>query len=187
LNPRLLALSLLLAALLSLFWWLRQLTAPPEVVRQPSEESPNAIAEQLRVHTYDAAGRLEQTLITPRMEHYDLRHTTELDEPVLWQFNPDSPPWRVTGEKALARDKEALIFLPGQVVIDRDPAPGYPAYHILTRDLRVETDTSRTTTEAPIRIESGQQWITAVGMEGWLRSPIKLNLLHQVRGHYVFD
>lgn len=186
-NPRLLALSLLLAALLSLAWWVRQLTAPPEVAKQVSEESPNAIAEQLRVHTYDAEGRLEQTLFSPRMEQYESTSTTELSEPVLWQFNPDSPPWRMRGEKALAKDKESLIFLPGKVVIDRDPAPGYPAYHILTRDLSVETDTSRTTTAAPVRIESGQQWITAVGMEGWLRSPIKLNLLDQVKGHYVFD
>ncbi len=186
-NPRLLALSLLLAALLSMAWWVRQLSSPPEVVRQAGGESPNAVAEQLRVHTYDAEGRLEQTLITPHMAHYDARSTTELDKPVLWQFNPDTPPWRVTGEKALAKDKEALIFLPGQVVIDRDPDADHPAYHILTRDLTVETDTSRTTTDAPIRIESGQQWITAVGMEGWLRSPIKLNLLHQVKGYYVFD
>lgn len=186
-NPRLLALSLLLAALLSLAWWVRQLTTPPEVVQQVSEESPNAVAEQLRVHSYDAEGRLEQTLLTPRMEHYDSRGTTELSEPVLWQFNPDSPPWRISAEKAIARDDEALIFLPGQVVVDRDPAPSYPAYHIVTRDLTLETDTSRTTTEAPVRIESGRQWITAVGMEGWLRSPIKLNLLNQVKGHYVFD
>ena len=186
-NPRLLALSLLLAALLSLAWWVRQLTTPPEVDRQVREESPNAIAEQLRVHSYDLEGRLEQTLFSPHMEHFGSTSTTEFSEPVLWQFNPDGPPWRVHGERALAKDEEALIFLPGKVVIDRDPAPGYPAYNILTRDLSVETDTSRTTTDAPIRIESGRQWITAVGMEGWLRSPIKLNLLDQVKGYYVFD
>ena len=186
-NPRLLAFSLLLAALLSLAWWMRQLTAPEPVAQPVSTETPSAVADRLKAHTYDAEGRLDQTLITPRMEHYDARATTELAEPVLWQFNPDSPPWRITAEKALAKDEESLIFLSGKVVVDRDAAPSYPPYHILTRDLTLETDTSRTTTEAPVRIESGKQWITAVGMEGWLRSPIKLNLLNQVKGHYVFD
>jgi lipopolysaccharide export system protein LptC len=187
LNPRLLAISLLLAALLSLAWWARQLTTPPEVTRPVSKESPSAIAEQLRVNSYDAEGRLEQTLVTPYMEHFESRDTTELSKPIVWQFNPDSPPWRIIAERALAKNKQALIFLPGKVVIDRNAADAFPPYHIVTRDLTLETDTSRTTTQAPIRIESNQQWITAVGMEGWLRAPIKLNLLDQVKGHYVFD
>jgi lipopolysaccharide export system protein LptC len=187
LKPRLLAFSLLLAALLSLGWWIRQLTTPEELPRQAAEESPDAFAENLKVHTYDVTGSLQQTLLTPFMEHYASRDTSELSQPVLWRFNNDAPPWRMQAEKALANDRTEEVFLPGEVVIERDADPHNPPYHIVTRDLTLETADAHATTDQPVLIQSGEQRITAVGMEGWLRSPVKLNLLHQVRGRYVFD
>ena len=186
-SRRLLALSLLAAALLSLGWWIRQLTSPEEQPPQAGEESPAAIAETLKVHRYDAAGKLQQTLITPHMEHYASRDTSELAQPVLWRFNADAPPWRMQAEKALANNRSETVFLPGEVIIERDADSHNPAYYIVTRDLTLETATSHATTDQPVLIRSEQRRITAVGMEGWLNSPIKLNLLHQVRGHYVFD
>jgi lipopolysaccharide export system protein LptC len=187
LKRRLLALSLLLAALLSLGWWIRELTAPAEIERQASVESPSAYAEQLTVHTFDTSGRLEQTLKTPHMEHYESRNTSDLSQPVLWRFDPDTPPWRMQAEQALAYNDEERIFLPGEVIIDRAATPQQPPYHIVTRNLNLETANAHATTEQPVLIESGQQQITAIGMEGWLKAPIKLNLLNQVRGYYEFD
>ncbi len=184
---RLLALSLLLAALLSLGWWIRELTAPVEIKRQASMESPSAYAEQLTVHTFDTSGRLEQTLKTPHMEHYESRNTSDLSQPVLWRFNPDTPPWRMQAEQALVHNDEDRIFLPGEVIIDRAANSQHPPYHIVTRDLHLETADAHATTEQPVLIESDQQQITAIGMEGWLKAPIKLKLLHQVRGYYEFD
>lgn len=184
---QLLATGLLLAALLSLGWWIRELARPTEIEHQATAESPSAVAEELTVHTYDLTGRLEQTLKTPHMEHYESSNTSELLRPVLWSFNPDSPPWRMQGEKALVKNDEERIFLPGEVVIDRSADPQNRAYHIVTRDLTLETANAHATTSQPVLIESREQRITAVGMEGWLKKPIKLNLLSQVRGHYVFE
>jgi lipopolysaccharide export system protein LptC len=187
LKPRALAFGLLLAALLSLGWWIRELTTPEAIPRLVDERSPDAFAEALRVHTYDTTGRLEQTLITPYMEHYESTDTSELNQPVLWRFYSDSPPWRMEAEKALANDKEERIFLPGEVVMDRNADRQNPAYHIVTRDLTLETASAHATTDQPVLIESGHNRITAIGLEGWLRAPIKLNLLNRVRGYYVFD
>jgi lipopolysaccharide export system protein LptC len=187
LNSRALAFGLLLAALLSLGWWIRELTTPEALPRLVDEASPDAFAEALRVHSYDTTGRLEQTLITPYMEHYESTDTSELSQPVLWRFYSDSPPWRMEAEKALVNDKEERIFLPGKVVIDRNADRQNPAYHIVTRDLTLETASARATTDQPVLIESEQNRITAIGMEGWWRAPMKLYLLNQVRGRYVFD
>jgi lipopolysaccharide export system protein LptC len=187
LNSRLLALGLTTAALLSLGWWLRQFMEPPVMVRQTTQESPSAIVEQLKVRGYDMTGRLEQILVTPHMEHFESSNTSELSEPVLWRFDPDTPPWRMQAEQALANNEEKLIFLPGEVIIDRYSDEQNPPYHIVTQDLTLETESGRATTEAAVRIESNQQWVTAIGMEGWLKSPIKLNLQKQVRGYYVFE
>jgi LPS export ABC transporter protein LptC len=187
LKPRAIALSLLLASLLSLGWWIRELSLPETPPQRPGEASPDAIAEALKVHTYDTTGRLEQTLITPHMEHFDATDTSVLSQPVLWRFYSDAPPWRMEGEKALANDREERIFLPGEVVMDRDADRQNPAYHIVTRDLTLETASSRATTDQPVLIENGQNRITAIGLEGWLRAPIKLNLLNRVRGYYEFE
>jgi len=187
LKRQLLATGLLLAALLSLGWWIRELARPTETEPQATAESPSAIAEELTVHTYDLTGRLEQTLKTPHMEHYESSNTSELLRPVLWSFNPDSPPWRMQGEMAMANNEEERIFLPGEVVIDRRADSQNRAYHIVTSDLTLETVNAHATTNQPVLIESGEQQITAVGMDGWLKKPIKLNLLNQVRGRYVFE
>ncbi len=176
-----------MAALLSLGWWIRQLTTPEVLPRQAGVESPDAFAENLKVHTYDTTGSLQQTLITPFMEHFASRDTSELAQPVLWRFSSDAPPWRMQAEKALANDRTQQVYLPGEVVIERDADSSHPPYHIVTRDLTLETADAHATTDQPILMQSGEQRITAVGMEGWLRTPIKLNLLHQVRGRYVFD
>ncbi len=184
---QLLAGGLLLAALLSAVWWITRLTAPVEMERQAGTESPSAIADQLRVHRYAADGSLKQTLITPHMEHYDSSNTSELQKPVLWRFGQGAPPWRMQAEKALVNNDNDQVYLPGEVVIDRAAALTEPAYHIVTRDLTLETADAHTYTERPVLFESGQRRVTAVGMEGWLVEPLKLNLHNQVRARYVFE
>lgn len=187
-NRQLLAIGLLLASLLSIGWWVRQLMTPEETTaRKAVAESPDYYAERLTVHTYDQAGRLEQTLKTPHMMHYASSATTELTRPVLWRYNAESPPWLMQADKALANSNDDKVFMPGEVVIDRDADAHEAAYHIVTRDLTLETANAHATTAAAVRIESGRQWITAIGMEGWLKAPVRLHLLDQVRGRYVLD
>jgi lipopolysaccharide export system protein LptC len=187
LKRQLIAISLLLASLLSIGWWISELMTPPETTRKATVESPDYYADQLTVHSYDATGQLQQTLKTPHMEHFASNATAELTQPRLWRFIPDSPPWRMRAEKALANSASDKVFMPGEVFIDRDAYGTHAAYHITTRDLTLETANAHATTAAPVRIENGRQWITAVGMDGWLKAPIRLHLLHQARERYVFD
>lgn len=186
-NRQLIVIVLLLASLLSIGWWIRALMTPEETSRKEAAESPDYYAEQLTVHTYDKTGRLEQTLKTPHMKHFASSATTELSQPRLWRFNPDTPPWRMQAEKALANSANDRVFMPGEVLIDRDAGKHNAAYHITTRDLTLETANAHATTQAAVRMESDSQWITAIGMEGWLKAPMRLHLLRQVRGQYVFD
>ncbi len=186
-NRQQLAIGAALALLLSLGWWIRELSTPPEIRTPVTREAPAAIAEQLRVHTYDATGRLEQTLETPHMEHFEERNTSELSLPVLWRYTTDGPPWRMQAEQALSYNDEDRIYLPGEVIIDRSPDKRHPAYHMVTRDLTLKTDSAHATTDQPVLIESDHERVTAIGMEGWLKAPVKLHLLSQVRGKYEVD
>jgi lipopolysaccharide export system protein LptC len=176
-----------LAALLSLGWWLREIMTPPSMVQPVSAENPDYTADDLKVYIYGDDGSLEQRLETPHMEHFESTNTSVLTRPVLWRFNPQTPAWRMQAEKAFAYRESDTIHMPGKVVMDRRGTTIHPPYHILTSDLTVETQTAHATTDAPIRLDSSQQWIEAVGMEGWLKAPVKINLLSQVRGRYVFE
>lgn len=178
---------LLLAALLSLGWWIREWTQPREKIPTATVESPAYIAYQLRILSYDEQGRLAERLETPLMTHYDSRATTRFSEPLLWRFNPGEPPWRLRAEQALTDNRSETIFMPGEVIIDRDAGENYAPYHIVTRDLTVRSRDGYTSTQQPVRIESEGQWTTAIGMEGWLKQPVRVRLLQQVRGEYVFD
>ncbi|MCU7843624.1 MAG: LPS export ABC transporter periplasmic protein LptC [Candidatus Thiodiazotropha sp. (ex Monitilora ramsayi)] len=183
----LLSISLLLAALLSIGWWLREILTPPPETRSVAVEKPDYYAEQLKVRTYGTDGRLVQTLETPHMEHFESTATATLIKPVLWRYNPETPPWQIQAEKAFANHDTETIFMPGEVVMDRQGTELHAPYHIVTSDLTVETRSAHATTDAPVRVDSNQQWIKAIGMEGWLKTPAKIHLLSQVRGRYVFD
>lgn len=130
---------------------------------------------------------LEQKLQTPLMKHYESRATTELSQPLLWRYSPDIPPWRMQAEKALVHNDDDTVFMPGKVVMDRDASTGQPPYHLVTRDLTYRSTDAYASTEQAVRIESGQDWITAIGLQGWLKQPMRINLLQKVRGYYVFN
>ncbi len=178
---------LLLAALLSIGWWLREIMQPEPETQRVTSENPDYIADNLKVYVYGEEGQLVQRLETPHMEHFESTASSVFTTPVLWRYNTETPPWRMQAEKAIAYSETDIIHMPGQVVMKREGTSAHPPYHIVTSNLSVETETAHTTTDAPIRVDSNQQWIEAVGMEGWLKAPVKINLLSQVRGKYVFE
>jgi lipopolysaccharide export system protein LptC len=187
LNRTLLSGILLLAAILSIGWWLREIMQPEIESQRAASENPDYIADNLKVYVYGDEGLLIQKLETPHMEHFESTASSIFTTPILWRYNTVSPPWRMQAEKAIAYSDSDTIHMPGRVIMDREGSATHPPYHIVTSDLSVETETAHTTTDAPIRVDSNQQWIEAVGMEGWLKAPVKLNLLSQVRGRYVFE
>ncbi|PUB78920.1 MAG: LPS export ABC transporter periplasmic protein LptC [gamma proteobacterium symbiont of Ctena orbiculata] len=184
---RLIGLFIMLAALLSLGWWLNRWTQPEEV-RQPSVKiSPDAYADALVVDSYDAGGNLKQRLQSKGMKFFDNTGITELRQPRLWHYNQQGPPWRMEADRGVIRGDQEIVHLPGPVVIDRPGGKETAPLHITTQDLTLHSDRSMATTEGPVRIESDAQWVTAVGMQAWFQQPMRLKLLHKVRGYYEFQ
>ena len=177
-------LILLLAALTGLVnWWQTDEGTPRQASQRESSLYPDAYAEQLTVTSYDAQGLPRHRLQTPLMRHFN-DDTARLEQPRLWQYEASGPPWTVSSEKALLREDEETILLEGEVFIDRTATAQAAPYHIATRDLTVDTNTAYAQTSRPVRIENGEEWITAVGMEGWLREPVRIKLQQNVRAYY---
>ncbi|MEJ2610434.1 MAG: LPS export ABC transporter periplasmic protein LptC [Candidatus Thiodiazotropha sp.] len=185
-NRRLLAISLVLAVVLSLAWWAKELTESEEIKPRVTWDNPDSYAQSLVVKRFDKSGFLFQLLRTPRMDYFEKRDVTELLQPVIWQYNPSRPPWKMQAEYAISNHRDESIYLPGRVIIDRQGKDDFAPYHIVTRDLMIETQKSFASTSEKVTIDSDQQQISALGMRAWLNEPSRLKLLHQVRGHYEF-
>ncbi|PVV11695.1 MAG: LPS export ABC transporter periplasmic protein LptC [gamma proteobacterium symbiont of Ctena orbiculata] len=181
---QLIGLFFILAALLSLGWWMNRLTQSEEV-RQPRVKIyPDSYADGLVLQTYDDQGVLKQRLQSRGMEHFEQTGITKLKQPTLWHFDQQAPPLQMQAQDGLIKRSESTLHLPGRVVIDRPSSADLAPLHIITRDLTLHIDESFATTEAPVRIESENQWMTATGMQAWLKGPMRLKLLHEVRGYY---
>jgi lipopolysaccharide export system protein LptC len=184
LNRNSLLLFVLVSVAAGLSWWLAEFTTPEPAAPKRSEEFPDAYAKQLTVLNYNDRGEVHYRLKAPTMQHYEKDDTTELDQPRVWQFNDDNPPWVVQGEAAIMTGDKDSLFMAGKVTIERAGTPVITPYHIATRDLTLNTVTSYAETEQPIRIESQDHWIDGVGMQGWLQDPVRIKLLNKVTGYY---
>jgi lipopolysaccharide export system protein LptC len=175
------------AALLSLGWWMNRLTQP-EQIRQPVVgHYPDAYAEGLEVLTFDEQGILKQRMQSQRMRYYKKTGVTELQQPILWHYSQKGPPMQMRAQDGVIKSREETIHLPGRVVIDRPSGSDSAPLQIVTQDLTLHFEDSFATTDGPVRIESDEQWMTATGMEAWLKGPLRLKLLHEVRGYYEFQ
>lgn len=174
----------LLVALTALVnWWQRDNGTAPAVERRDSHQFPDAYAKQLTITRYDTEGRPRHKLQTPLMRHFE-DDTAQIEAPRFWQYDTDTPAWTLRGEKALLNEGDETMLLAGEVFIDRASSDKSPSYHIATRDLTVQTKTAYAETSQPVRIESGNEWITAIGMQGWLQKPVRIKLQQEVRAHY---
>jgi LPS export ABC transporter protein LptC len=187
LKHRFIGLFFILAALLSLTWWMNRLIQPEEI-RQPAVgRYPDAYADALVVRTYDEQGGLKQRLRSQRMRFYKEEGVTELRQPMLWHYNQKGPPVQMRAREGLIRSDEETLHLSGPVTIDRPTGADTAPLHIVTQDLTLHFDDTFATTDGPVRIESDEYWMTATGMEAWLKAPLRLKLLHEVRGYYEFQ
>lgn len=173
----------MLVALFS--WWQLEIQVPRQAPAQLGVRSPDRYAEQLTVTRFDNQGRPRQRLRAARMRHYDQDDTTELEQPRFWRFSPQHLPWRVEGRQALLYGSSEQIFLPGPVTLDRSGDQTHDSYHITTSDLTLDSRKDYAETSRKIRIDSSDHWIDAIGMQGWLHSPVRIKLLHDVHGQYT--
>ena len=76
------------------------------------------------------------------------------------------------------------MLLLGEVQIDREEAEDVRPVHLVTRDLRVQPKDEYAETDQPVRAESGASWVESTGLQAWLREPVRIKLLADVRGYY---
>ncbi len=182
--PRALVLGTLLLALAGGSWWLQQ-GVRDDVERQPHPpHTPDYWIDGLSARTMDEEGRPRRLLTAESMRHFPDDQSTELTRPVLMLLEADRPPWRIRSELGWVSSDGELVLLQGEVHIQREAAEGVRPLHLVTRDLRVQPKDEYAETEQFVRTDSGPNWLESTGLQAWLREPVRIKLLADVRGHY---
>lgn len=181
---RLFAAIVILAAGFS--WWLNQDDAavpPVTTFATPDSRDFDCRIKGFDVIRMTTEGNPAHRLVGSSLKHFTDDDTTELEAPRLTVFQADQPPWEIDAERAWLSADGSLILLTGRVLIER--AGETPATRIITSDLPVQPRQDYAETDEPVRVETDNDWLDAVGMQAWLRPPSRVKFLSAVKGFYV--
>lgn len=183
---RLFAAIVILAAGLS--WWLNQDSDADATATTFATSGSRDIDYRIKgfdVIRMTAEGNPAHRLVATSLKHFTDDDTTELAAPRLTVFQADQPPWEIDAEQARLSADGNLVLLTGRVLIERAGAGDAPATRIITSDLRVQPRQDYAETDEPVRVETDNDWLDAVGMQAWLRPPSRVKFLSAVKGFYV--
>ncbi len=176
--------GVVLLALAAGSWWLTQsLGEEPERHPRPPH-TPDYWIEDFTALTMDEQGLPRRRLSAASMRHFPDDESTELTRPEMLLLAPGKPPWQVRAETGWVSSDGALILLQGEVHIDREEGEEVPPLHLVTRDLRVQPKDEYAETDSPVRANSGANSLESTGLQAWLREPVRIKLLADVRGYY---
>jgi lipopolysaccharide export system protein LptC len=185
---------LLLGGLAALTYWLdAQVQSQGPRRDGTTRHDPDLFVEQVRAVTYDADGRVQQSLAAARAEHFPDNDAVEFVSPAIALTEPGKPRFAVTADRGSLTGNRELVTFSGNVRATRDaqaaapagaavpapaakgkakaPKPGAPAgdatgpITVTTEMLRVYPKTARAETTEAVTIEEPRGIIRAVGME----------------------
>jgi lipopolysaccharide export system protein LptC len=129
-------------------------------------------------------GQLSSKLLADKMVHFSDDGTTHLDNPVMFFYNEQTPPWIIKSETGIRSADGKNIQLNGKVSVDRAGTEGVRPLKINTTNVTVFPETSYAETDAWAELISPPNVTTGIGMKLTFRAPIHLELLANVRGKY---
>jgi len=164
---------LLLGSLAALTYWLNaQVQPPPARIDGTARHDPDFYIENFRAVSFDADGRVRQSLAGSRAEHYPDDESVDFFSPSLALTDPGQPRMSIVAESGtVSGDRETVTFR-GNVHGVRDPLPaGTPAANGPTGQVTFSADSLRVVpkkghaeTDGPVTIEEPRGIIHGVGM-----------------------
>lgn len=175
----------LLAGLAYILWDGGKDTPVVEVPRNALlEEEPDYYGDNLKRRQFNAQGKLAQTFIAKRSEHYPIAQHTHFQQPHIVTTNDQGRAWQIDAEEGEMSDKEQLLTLINNIEIRPLNDPDNQDLLIETSRLTYKTDTQVASTDQPVQITNTDTKINAVGMN--LNVPNQtLELLQQVNTRYA--
>lgn len=179
---------LILGVLVLLSWWLVKLSEQGDATEYI--RASNVI--DYYSHGYhkiemSAEGIPKNELIADSMLHYSGDGATHLQNPVMYLFNQDVPPWVIQSESGILSRNGENLQLNGKVHIDRAAGRNVAVLTINTSALRVRLPDHYAETDEWAEILSPPNRTEGVGMQATFVEPVHLKFLAKVKGRYEFN
>jgi lipopolysaccharide export system protein LptC len=163
----------LLGGLAALTYWLDAQVQPPRPrVDGNSRHDPDLYIDDLRAVSFDPEGRIRQSLVARRAQHFPDDGTVDFIAPSLALTDPGSPRLAIAADAGTLSGNRETVTLKGNVRATRDAAAAKAAGRgapqgpmtFTTGILHVTPRRSRAETDAPVTIEEPRGIIHATGM-----------------------
>ena len=133
-----LAIAAVLAALAVLSWWLPNALAPRSgLFGTEGRHEPDYTIENFTATEMNAQGQRKHELRAAKLVHYADDDTSDLTQPYLIQFSPDTAPVHTRADRGRITPDGKEIFMQGNVRVTRGASGADPAGEVQTREMRV--------------------------------------------------
>jgi lipopolysaccharide export system protein LptC len=146
---------------------------------KPDKNSIDLFAEQVHGVKFDDNGKLVETLVAQRLDHYPERGESVLADPILDAQGKDGRVWKITSAVGTLIGDDQIRLENNVVAVDK------------TQTLRFESekvdyfsDKQMATTDIAVTLHHVDDVTTAIGMRAYLKNN-RIELLHNVDSHYA--
>lgn len=156
-----------LLGLLAVTYWLNE-QVQQENLKGDSKKPhiADAIMENFSALTLDENGERHGIMSAKIMRHYPDDDSSELTLPHIISLSSKHPPVHMTAQHGLITQRGDEVFLQQSVVIRRlANETEQPEMRLYTEHLHFISDKDWCGTDQPVRVEQGQDILTAIGMD----------------------
>lgn len=177
---------LLLAILAAGSWYLADMASrtPGGDGNGKLRHEPDYFVENLALTRLNNRGEAVFRLEAKRLDHYPDDDTTDFVSPTLVSLDPVKPLVTIRAERGHSSTQGLETELLDNVVLTRAATPGNPALKIETDYVLLLSEEDIARTDHPVRITSGDSFLTGVGME-FNNGSRQLDVKSRVRGTWV--
>ncbi len=159
----LIAIGLLLVLIAASYWYAVK-SSYGNLRYLASENSPDFIATNATIVSFDADGKAKMKATAEEVKHYSDDRVTMI-KPVFTSVSPDAPISQVSSNSGSSEDGGASVLLTGNVVATRTADAKSDGLKLETESMTVYPDTQQMETEDFVRITSGRNIATGTGMK----------------------
>ena len=156
------AIFLLLLLIAASYWYAIRSTYS-NLKYVPNENSPDFIAQDATLISFDSDGFAKIKLQAQDFKHYSDDRVT-MQEPHYTSVSPNKPIVQAKAKSGYSNDGGATVHFLGDVEVSRVASNNNEITRIQTQSVTVFSDHNRFETEDFVRISSGENTATATGM-----------------------
>ncbi len=171
--------SVVILLLAGLVWWSwpQRPLSLPQIDWHGQIHKGDQAAENVVMRQYDAAGKLDLLATAHTAYHEPHQDQTMLSEVAVERFKPGQV-LHLRANQGMVDGPSHLITLWGNVIGTMKPDTRF-----LTEKVHYNPQTGIISTQDPVRLEHGQDWMTGIGLWASVKTE-EINILSKVRGVY---